>query len=113
MARVAIFAAHKRSLGQGNIFAPVCHSVHRGEVGVPGHVHPPQAGTPPGRHTHPWAGTPQEVHPPAGTPPPLPIRWSMRGRYASYWNAFLFYDSFPSGAMVPLHLRRLDPLLQM
>ena len=43
--------ARKRSLGQGNIFAPVCHSVHRGEV--PGQV-PPQAGTHP-----PW-----QVHPP-------------------------------------------------
>ena len=29
-----IFTARKRSLGQGNIFAPVCHSVHRvGEGG--------------------------------------------------------------------------------
>ena len=26
------FTARKRSLGQGNIFAPVCHSVHRGDV---------------------------------------------------------------------------------
>ena len=26
------FTARKRSLGQGNIFAPVCHSVHRGGV---------------------------------------------------------------------------------
>ena len=25
-----IFTAHKRSFGQGNIFTPVCHSVHRG-----------------------------------------------------------------------------------
>ena len=25
-----IFTTHKRSLGQGNIFTPVCHSVHRG-----------------------------------------------------------------------------------
>ena len=28
--------ARKRSLGQGNIFAPVCHSVHRGGGLVPG-----------------------------------------------------------------------------
>ena len=27
---VPIFTARKRSLGQGNIFTPVCHSVHRG-----------------------------------------------------------------------------------
>ena len=26
----SIFTTRKRSLGQGNIFAPVCHSVHRG-----------------------------------------------------------------------------------
>ena len=26
----AIFTARKRSLGQGNICTPVCHSVHRG-----------------------------------------------------------------------------------
>ena len=25
-----IFTARKRSLGQGNMFAPVCHSVHMG-----------------------------------------------------------------------------------
>ena len=30
--RVHIFTARKRSLGQGNIFTPVCHSVHRGDV---------------------------------------------------------------------------------
>ena len=55
--------------GQGNIFASVCHSVHRG--GVPGQVPPwqvhPQAGAPlqqvhPDRYT-PLAGTPR-----AGTP---------------------------------------------
>ena len=58
----SIITARKRSLGQGNIFAPVCHSVHRGggsasvharippsrtrqvpppEVGIPGTKHPP------------------------------------------------------------------------
>ena len=26
--------ARKRSLGQGNVFTPVCHSVHRGRVSV-------------------------------------------------------------------------------
>ena len=49
---LCIFTARKRSLGQGNIFAPVCHSVHSGG-GVPGQVprdkvHPPGPGTPPG-----------------------------------------------------------------
>ena len=108
----AIITARKRSLGQGKIFAPVCHSVHR--WGRPGQVSP-WAGTPPppwqvppGRYTPmgryiPWAGTPPwagtlpgQVHPPwAGTPPLgryspciAGIR-STSGRYASYWNAFL------------------------
>ena len=49
-----IFTAHKRNLGQGNIFAPVCHSVHRGEY--LGRY--PLAGTPPGRYS-PQAGTPR------------------------------------------------------
>ena len=82
------FAARKRSLGQGDIFAPVCHSVHKGEylgtytpgsyipcplrqVHPPGQVYPlpPQAGRPPGRYT-PWAGTPSRAGtPPTGTPP--------------------------------------------
>ena len=30
------FTARKRSLGQGNIFAPVCHSVHGGGVSARG-----------------------------------------------------------------------------
>ena len=54
-----IFTARKRSLGQGNIFAPVCHSVHKGEYL--------------GRYT------PGQVPPRAGTPA-TPHRWSMRGR---------------------------------
>ena len=44
----------------------------------PGQVHPPRAGTP-----H-WVGTP---------PPGSSVCWEIRatsGRYASYWNAFLF-----------------------
>ena len=72
----------KRSLGQGNIFAPVCHSVHGGAppgstwagtpwAGTPlGRYTPrkvdPLAGTPPGQ-VHPWAGTP--LPPQTGTPP--------------------------------------------
>ena len=139
-----IFTARKRSLGQGNIFAPVCHSVHRrgawagtplGRYTPPGRytpwegtppwqVHPPrqvhhplagtcpQAGTPPtpDRYTpgqvYPLTGTspsgrytPQQVHPLAGTPPwqvhpSSSACWEIRatsGRYASYWNAFLYY----------------------
>ena len=156
-----LVTARKQSLGQGNIFAPICHSVHRGSTwaGTPGRYTPlagtpPWAGTPPGRYpplvgtpswagtppwqVHPWAGTPpdkytpgqvhspvrytpgqvhprastppSQVHPPgrytpwagtppgryiplAGTPPGSSACWEIRatsGRYAPYWNAFLF-----------------------
>ena len=43
-----IITARKRSLGQGNIFAPVCHSVHRGSASVHAGIHPPAKET-----THP------------------------------------------------------------
>ena len=79
----------QRSLGQGNILAPVCHSVHRGDKYLgryplgrytPWKVHP-LVGTPPGRYTPldrhtpqagtpPWAGTPpRQVHPPGQVHP--------------------------------------------
>ena len=54
--------------------------------GVPDQVHPPGPGTPPGtRYTpSPRPGTPPGRY----TPPP---RYGQCcGRYASYWNAFLF-----------------------
>ena len=59
-------------------------------------THP--SGTPPLAHP-PLAHTPLWHTPPSGTPPPLaPLLhracWeiqSMRGRYASYWNAILLY----------------------
>ena len=35
---VVVITARKRSLGQGNIFTPVCHSVHRGVPGPEGCV---------------------------------------------------------------------------
>ena len=92
-------------LPQGNVFTPVCHSVHRGAVclsaGWDTHIpwaDPPRADTPLGRHPlgrHPLGRHPLGRHPradtPLGTPPSqtppgqiLPSR-----RYASYWNAFL------------------------
>ena len=112
----------KRSLGQGNIFTPVCHSVHRGGSPIketllagstPGRRHPP-AGRPPGKEA-PLAGRPpspgKEALPrEGGTPPsretpgkeppphvreipPSPDGYCCR-RYASYWNAFLFPSTF-------------------
>ena len=51
------------------------------------HSHPPRPGTPPGtRYT-----TPDQVHPQSSA------CWEIRatsGRYASYWNAFLFLSIF-------------------
>ena len=34
----SLFTTRKRSLGQGNIFTPVCHSVHRGVPGPGGYL---------------------------------------------------------------------------
>ena len=93
-----LFYRPQRSCGQGNIFTPVCHSVHRGE-GVCLSAcwdTPPGADTPPGtenRHP-PGADTPQSRHTPRTKPPPREAESSIRstsGRYASYWNAFLLF----------------------
>ena len=94
-----LVTARKRSLGQGNIFAPICLSVHRGGS--------TWAGTPPLRQLHPLASTPR---PPPGRyapwqvhPPPVHAGiWSTSGRYASYWNAFLFYIIFASSRCQPM-----------
>ena len=89
------FYRPQRSCGQGNIFTPVCHSVHRGEEGVclsacwdtplPLGADPPGA-DPPGSRPPPGADTPLGVDTPREAD--SSIR-SMSGRYASYWNAFL------------------------
>ena len=63
-------------LRKGNVFTPVCHSVHIGGV------HPPLADTPLSRH-------PPGRHPPGRHP--CPGDGHCSGQYASYWNAFLFF----------------------
>ena len=60
---ICIITARKQSLGQGNIFRDVCLSRGRYDV-TSRHGQDP----PPGQHP-----------------------WSTSGRYASYWNAFLFW----------------------
>ena len=69
----------QRSCGQGNIFTPVCHSVHRGdgisqgtEADPPGPgTHPPWSRhTPPRPDTPPGPGTPPEQTPPGADTPP-------------------------------------------
>ena len=90
-----LFTTRKRSLGQGNIFTPVCHSVHGGgsvsvHAGIPpppgpctpqDHAPPRDHAPPPGTmyprdHVPPWTmhhspgpcATPHH-HPPTGTHP--------------------------------------------
>ena len=66
-ASLNIITARKRSLRQGNIFAPVCHSAHR--RGGSTSVH---AGKPPLEGTPLWEAhtpSPQEANPPGSTPP--------------------------------------------
>ena len=92
---VCVITVRKRSLGQGNFFTPVCDSVHGGGVvSAPLHagIHPPPRTR--GRHPPMTRGR----HPPgpeADTPPPGDYRiGSTSGRYASYWNAFLYCNVF-------------------
>ena len=80
----------QRSCGQGNIFTPVCHSIHGG--GLPqcmlGYHPPPGKETPLRRRpprkeappSPPEGGTPQEGDPLQGDPPPVPHpRGKLRG----------------------------------
>ena len=185
---IRVITARKRSLGQGNIFTPVCHSVHGGEYlgryppprdqvhpqdrvdppyqvppqtrytplgpgtptpsgpGTPwdqvhplGQGTPSRLGTPPGpgtpprdqkcppwtryttltRYTtppgpgtsHTWYTPGDQVHP-RGPGTPLGIRYThsssacweipeTSGRYASYWNAFLFSNNSPGLEAIP------------
>ena len=80
-------------LGQGYVFTGVCDSVHRGVC-----------------LSACWDTTPREQTPPEQTPPRsrTPPRrracWeirSMRGRYASYWNAILFFDRCLLSSFLP------------
>ena len=77
-----LITTRKRSLGQGNIYAPVCHSVHGGG-GLPQcmlECHPPLPRRPPCQ-----GDTPAQENPPAKeTPPPGPHPrgklWGIRSR---------------------------------
>ena len=69
----ALFIAHKRSLGQGNIFTPVSHSGHRGEICLS----PPQ-----GPGTSPNQAPPRTRHLPG---PGIPPAQSMLGDTVNEW----------------------------
>ena len=84
------FYLPQRSCGQGNIFTPVCHSVHRGgsasvHAGIPPQSrHPPQEQTLPQSRHHPPLGadTPQSRHPPKQTPPKQTPPWKQTLAYS-------------------------------
>ena len=99
----------QRSCGQGYVFTRVCDSVHGGSLRrtpLDQADTPRDQTAPPDQGEPPWdqADTPQDQGEPPrdqGEPPtPVPGRHpppeedcsirSMSGRYASYWNAFLF-----------------------
>ena len=101
MPYLAIITARKRSLGQGNIFTSVRHSVQRGEgvasqhgsqVTWPGGLHP--GGSASGRGVCIWRSTAGGICIQGGLGRSAPaieyfgIR-STSWRYTSYWNAFL------------------------
>ena len=55
----------QRSCGQGNIFTPFCHSVHRGVcLSACWDIHPPEQTTPPGTRPPPDQTPPGSRHPP-------------------------------------------------
>ena len=89
---VLIITARKRSLGQGNIFASVCHSVHRG-VCFSACLDTP----PPVVDTPTWGQA----------PPRCSACWEIRstsGRYVSYWNAILLPPfCSPGGGSASVH----------
>ena len=100
-----ISLATAAKLGQGNVFTGVCDSVHRGGVCMLGY-HPPGADTasrsrhPPGVDTPPLEQTP----PPQSRHPPWEADSGIRStsdRYASYWNAFLFYSKHTLRGLYP------------
>ena len=72
-----VYYRPQRSCGKV-IFSQACvkNSVHGGGVSAPVHA---------GIHTHPRADNPRQ------TPPP-PHDGHCNGRYASYWNIFLFQN---------------------
>ena len=105
------FYRPQTKLRKGNVFTPVCQSFcSHGGGGLPQCM---LEYTPLGRH--PPADTPRQTHP-LGRHAPLPSAcWDTRPLpsaccdshdyccrwYASYWNAFLFYDLFYSTKWTP------------
>ena len=88
------FTARKRSLGQGNVFIPVCHSVHRGKVSVPVCITGHMTGGPLSRGISVQRGVSVQGGLCPGGVSQRDTLTVTHGRYASYWNAFLCYSPF-------------------
>ena len=103
-----IYYRPQRSCDQGYVFTRVCDSVHRAGVCPIAcwDIYPPGPRQTPPRPRY----TPHVTK----TPPPRDQRHTppgirlMSGRYASYWNPFLFYFMFVKCrhvSLISLHIR--------
>ena len=96
MGSLTYYYRPQTKFGQGNIFAPVCHSVHRGEYQgryPVGRYTPLQAGTPwvstpPGRYTPLGWYTTWQVHRPGRY---IPLAGTPAGRYTPFQQCMLGY----------------------
>ena len=95
--RIKFYYRPQTKLRKGNVFTPVCQSFCSWGCLPSACWDTPPWQTPPGRHP-PGRHTPLGRHPPwKHTSPPgsTPPNGHCSGRYASYWNAFLFISLFP------------------
>ena len=86
-----LFLPPATKLRQGNVFTPVCHSVHRGGV-----CHTPPGQTPPAQCMLGYTPLPSACW----DTPPCTVHAGIRstsGRYASHWNAFFLYQHLLCG----------------
>ena len=95
-----IFTVRKRSLGQGNVFTPVCQSFCSRGGACPTTCWDtyPLGRHPPGIHPSPLLGRPltqADTPSPRQTPPGCYSIQSTSGWYASYWNAYLLGIFYP------------------
>ena len=106
--KLQFFITARNELRQGNVFTPVCHSVHRVGVSV-------QACTT-GHMTRGVSVQGRGVSVRGGLclgwslsqrPPPCTV---TRGPYAYYWNAFLFYESLRLSNSLVTFCRTADTL---
>ena len=87
----------QRSCGQGNIFTPVCHSVHWGVCLSASWDTTPPGSRPPLEQTPPRSRHPPEPDTPGLSTPPREADsgvLSKSGRYASYWNVHTWIRKF-------------------